>query len=187
MDQRTEILIAVVVVIVVAGVAAWFYSRQRRSKMLRERFGPEYDRVIKKEGDVGRGEGVLQFREKKRESLEIRPLSVSARADFANRWNLVQARFVDDPEASVGEADSLISEVMETRGYPLRNFEEQADIVSVDHPQFVENYRAAHNIATGRASGPATTETLRKAIVHYRLLFDELLNDTPPERKEARA
>ena len=187
MDQRTLLLIAVIAVIVVAGVAAWFYSRQRRSKMLRERFGPEYDRVVKKEGDVRRGEGVLEFREKKRQALEIRPLPAAAHTDFSNRWNLVQARFVDDPEGSVREADHLVNEVMEARGYPVRDFEERADIISVDHPRFVENYRAAHSIATGRAGGPSTTENLRKAIVHFRLLFDELLSDTPAERKEARA
>jgi len=187
MDQRTGIILIGVAFGLVAAVAAWFYSRQRRSRLLRERFGPEYDRVIRQEGNTRRGEGVLEFREKKREELEIHPLSAAARNDFANRWNTIQAQFVDDPEGSVTEADRLVSEVMEARGYPVINFEERAEIISVDHPIVVENYRAAHDLATGRTRGQATTEGLRKAMVHYRSLFDELLHDEAMERKEVRA
>jgi hypothetical protein len=187
MDQRTGVILIGVAFALVAAVAAWFYSRQRRSRLLRERFGPEYDRVIRQEGNVRRGEGVLEFREKKREKLEIHPLSAAARSDFANRWNTVQGQFVDDPGGSVTEADRLVSEVMESRGYPVINFEERAEIVSVDHPLVVENYRAAHQIAVGRSRGQTTTEGLRKAMVHYRSLFEELLEDTAMERKEVRA
>ena len=187
MDQRTGVILIGVAFALVAAVAAWFYSRQRRSRLLRERFGPEYDRVIRQEGNIRRGEGVLEFRERRREELEIHPLSAAARNDFANRWNGVQAHFVDDPEGSVAEADRLVSEVMEARGYPVINFEERAEIISVDHPRVVENYRAAHRIATGPTQGQTTTEGLRKAMVHYRSLFDELLHDELMERKEARA
>jgi hypothetical protein len=187
MDQHTGVILIGVALALVAGVAAWFYSRQRRSRLLRERFGPEYDRVVRQEGNIRRGEGVLEFREKKREELQIHPLSAAARTDFANRWSAVQAQFVDDPGGSVTEADRLVSEVMEARGYPMSAFEERAEIISVDHPNVVENYRAAHQIASGRTRGQTTTEGLRKAMVHYRSLFDELLHDAMMERKEARA
>lgn len=184
MDQQTAVVFVAIAVALVAGISLWLYLRHRRSRSLRERFGPEYDRVVQQEGNVRRGEGVLEFREKKREKLNIRPLTVSARNDYANQWNNVQAQFVDDPEGSVAKADSLVSEVMETRGYPVADFDERAEIISVDHPAVVENYRAAHAIAIGRARGQATTENLRKAMVHYRALFDELLRDTLTERKE---
>jgi hypothetical protein len=187
MDERTGIILIGVAFALIAAVAAWFYSRQRRSRLLRERFGPEYDRVIRQEGNIRRGEGVLEFRERKREKLEIRPLSAAARSDFASRWNTVQGQFVDDPGGSVTEADRLVSEVMQTRGYPMSDFEERAEIISVDHPTVVENYRAAHQIASGRTRGQITTEGLRKAMVHYRSLFDELLHESSMERKEIRA
>jgi hypothetical protein len=187
MDQRTEIVLITIALALLAGVMAWLYFRYRRSKLLRERFGPEYDRVIKKEGNIRKGEGVLEFREKKREKLEIRPISSAARQDFTNRWNAVQAEFVDNPESSVAKADSLVNELMEACGYPVADFEERVEVISVDHPVVVENYRAAHAIAMSQSRGQATTESLRKAMVHYRTLFDELLHDTLPERKEARA
>ena len=187
MDQRTAVIFFAIALALLAAIAAWLYFRHRRSRLLRDRFGPEYERVVREQGNVRRGEGVLEFREKKRETLQIQPLTESARAEYSQRWNNVQAQFVDDPGASVAKADSLVSEVMEARGYPVSDFAERADIISVDHPVVVENYRAAHAIAMSRARGQATTENLRKAMVHYRSLFEELLHDRLPERKEIRA
>jgi hypothetical protein len=187
MDQRIAIVLLIVVLVLVAGILGWLYSRQRRRRILRERFGPEYDRVIREQGNVRRGEGVLELRERKRESLRIFPLSAGARSDFSNRWRGVQSQFVDDPEGTVVQADRLLSEVMKARGYPVENFEERAAILLVDHPLVIENYRAGHAIAIRRSQGQASTEDLRKAMIHYRLLFDELLQDALSERKEARA
>jgi hypothetical protein len=187
MDQRSGIVFVGIAIAIVAGLAVWLYVRQRRSKLLRERFGPEYDRVISQEGDRRRAEGVLEFREKKRESLKIRPLSEANRQAYSNRWNNVQAQFVDDPEGAVAEANQLINEIMQERGYPVGNFEELADVISVDHPVVVDNYRSAHAIAVGRTAGQTTTEGLRKAMVHYRSLFEELIRDSQAERKELRA
>src|SRR5262249_9216741 len=152
-----------------------------------ERFGPEYDRVVRKEGNVKKGEGVLEFREKKREALPIHPLSSASRQEFGDRWNTVQAQFVDDPGGAAERDDSLWNQLMEAGGYQMAEFDDRADVISVDHPHVVENYRAAHAIAVGRTGGQTTTEALRKAMVHYRSLFDELLHDTYVERKEARA
>jgi len=187
MDQRTGIVVIGIAIALVAGLAIWLYVRQRRSKLLRNKFGPEYDRVISQEGDKRRGEGVLEFREKKRETLHIRPLSESSRQEYSARWKSVQAQFVDDPEGSVARADQLVSEVMNARGYPVGNFEELSDVISVDHPTVVNNYRNAHAIALGNTKGQTTTEGLRNAMVHYRSLFDELLGETLPERKELHA
>jgi hypothetical protein len=188
MDQRQlTILIAVVVAVIVIAVITFFLIRKRRSQQLREKFGPEYDRVVKKEGEVRRAENVLDIRAKRREKFELRPLAAASRAEFAERWRTVQSQFVDDPKGSVSRADQLVSEVMAARGYPVADFDQRAADISVDHPVVVENYRAAHDIALRHSRGEASTEDMRKAMVHYRSLFDELLEDLLPERKEARA
>jgi hypothetical protein len=125
------------------------------------------------------------FVQKRREKLQIRALSPSNRSDFTSRWTTVQSGFVDAPKNAVSRADQLVNEVMQVRGYPVGDFEEQAADISVDHPVVVENYRAAHAIALRHVRGEASTEDLRQAMVHYRSLFDELLEDSLPERKEA--
>lgn len=192
-NERESRMNHAVVVFVVVGIAAivaiagYLYSHQRRSRLLREHFGPEYDRVLGQEKSVRRAEGVLEFREKAREAFRIRPLSRTDQNAYAELWNSIQRKFVDAPADCVVQADRLVSEVMEARGYPLANFEQRAEIVSVDHPVVVQNYRAAHDIAQRQnGAGQVTTEDLRKAMVHYRSLFDELLRDSTPAKKEAR-
>lgn len=179
MDQHTTIVfIAAVIVIVLVAAAGWFYSRQRRSKLLRQRFGPEYDRVVREEGDPRKAEGVLEFRAKRRKSFKIRPLEHTQRAAFADRWTSVQSQFVDDPKRAVTDADQLINEVMAARGYPTSDFDQRSADLSVDYPRVVENYRVAQAIALRHERGQASTEDLRKAMVHYRALFEELLEQT---------
>jgi hypothetical protein len=179
MNHPALVIGIVVAALILIAVAAYAYSRQRRTQTLRSRFGPEYDRVR-------RAEGVLEFREKKRKTLPIRELSRADQVAFDERWNGVQSQFVDDPSGAVLLADALVSEVMVARGYPVADFEQRAEIVSVDHPVVVQNYRTAHEIALRQKQGRATTEDLRKAMVHYRTLFDELLRSATLERKEAR-
>jgi len=178
------IIVLVVAVIVVAAIVS-LILRKRRSEKLRQRFGPEYDRVVKQQGDPKKAEGVLEFREKRREKFKIRPLSASDKSSFEYRWNEVQRQFVDDPRGAVTLADSLITDVMQTRGYPMGDFEQRAADISVDHPVVVDNYRAGREIALRHSRGQASTEDLRQAMVHYRTLFDELVHDDNLKRKEA--
>jgi hypothetical protein len=185
-QHQLGVIVAVIVIVVLIAVVGYLIMRKRRSRMLRERFGPEYDRVVRKEGDVHRGEDVLAFRAKRLEKLSIQPLSRAERSEFASRWAVLQPQFVDNPRDTVTRADELVNEVMRARGYPVGNFEQRAADISVDHPVVVENYRAAHEIALRHSRGEASTEDLRKAMVHYRSLFDDLLADSLPERKEAR-
>jgi hypothetical protein len=186
-NQPANTLAIVIACVVVAlAVVVWLYWRKHRSTRLRERFGPEYERVVRDTGDVRKAEGVLEWRAKQRQKLQIVPLSSAVRTEFANRWAQTQARFVDAPEAAVSDADGLVTEVMRARGYPMADFERQAELVSVDHPNVVQNYRAAHEVAVRRSQGEVSTEDLRKAMVHYRSLFDELLeNVTHHERRQA--
>jgi hypothetical protein len=160
-------------------------TRKRRSQKLRERFGPEYDRVVRNEGDPRKGEQVLEFRQKHREKFKVRPLSPTDRSSFRYRWNEVQARFVDDPKGAVTLAEGLVTDVMQARAYPIAEFDQQAADISVDHPLVVQNYRAAHEIALSHGRGQASTEDLRNAMVHYRVLFQELLDDSQPQKKGA--
>jgi FtsZ-interacting cell division protein ZipA len=173
MDLLIIILIALAV-IAVAGIVYWAIVSRRRSR-LRERFGPEYDRMVEQRDDRKGAESELAMREKRRNRLDIRPLRPEARDEYARRWRETQARFVDEPGPAVGEADSLVQEVMRERGYPVEDFSQRESDLSVDHPTVLENYRAAHGISLAQAQGQATTEDLRQAMVHYRTLFVELL------------
>lgn len=185
MDQRqVVIVIAIVIALVVIAAIAYFASRKRRSAKLRQHFGPEYARVVQQEGDTRKAEGVLEFREKRREKFKIRPLSETDRSSFAVRWKEVQARFVDDPRGAVTVADSLVTDVMQLRGYPIGEFEQRAADLSVDYPMIVDNYRAAHDIAVRHSAGKASTEDLRQAMVHYRALFQELLEEHPTQQRK---
>ncbi len=178
------IVLIVAAVIIVAGLLMMI-MRKRRSQKLREQFGPEYDRVVRKEGDPHKAERVLEFREKHRAKFKIRSLSPTDRSSYRYRWNEVQSKFVDDPKGAVTLAEGLVTDVMQARGYPIADFEQQAADISVDHPVVVQNYRAAHEIALKHGRGQASTEDLRNAMVHYRALFQELLNDNQPQRKGA--
>jgi hypothetical protein len=182
MDTRTLIpLIIVIAVIVIA--AAWFYTRRRKSDVLKQKFGSEYDRVLQQQGDPRRAETVLADREKRVSSFKIRALPTPERDRYAHQWAFVQKQFVDDPRGAVTEADRLVTDVMNTRGYPMSEFPQRAADISVNYPYVVENYRAANDIVLRNNNGQVGTEDLRKAMVHYRSLFDELL-DLPRSHKE---
>jgi FtsZ-interacting cell division protein ZipA len=187
MDQHQVVILVAVIIIALIVIAAIAYStsRRRRSVKLKERFGPEYDRVLKQEGDPRKAEGVLEFRQKRREKFKVRPLTATDKASFDIRWREVQARFVDDPRGAVTVADSLVTDVMQARGYPIGEFDQRAADLSVDYPVIVDNYRAAHGIALRHSAGQASTEDLRQAMVHYRTLFQELLDENHSERKGA--
>jgi hypothetical protein len=175
MDTRILIPIAVIICILVAVMVA-FTLRRRKSDQLKQRFGPEYDRtVIQQQGDARRAEATLAEREKRVDTFHLRALSSIDREGYAMEWATVQRRFVDDPSAAVGTADRLVGRVMIERGYPMTDFEQRAADLSVGYPAVVQNYRAAHSIVMRHADGQATTEDLRQAMVHYRSLFDELL------------
>jgi len=174
------VLIAVGVVVVVA-LAVWQAVSRRRTAGLQERFGPEYGRTVESAESKRQAESELAAREERRQELEIRPLSEAARSRYLERWKIVQAEFVDDPRTAVTNADHLIQRVMADRGYPVDDFEQRAADVSVDHPEVVENYRRGHSLAHTRADGDGSTENLRRAMRHYRALFDELVEPDADE------
>jgi hypothetical protein len=172
-------LIAIVslVAVVVAFVAAMLFLRKRKTERLRSKFGgAEYARALKDGGNRRHGEAGLDQRTERVEAFHIRPLGLADRARFLQSWRGVQERFVDGPAGAVAEADQLLGDVMSTRGYPVSDFEQRAADISVDHPLVLNNYRTAHETALRQTRGEASTEDLRQAMVHYRTLFEELVN-----------
>jgi len=144
--------------------------------------GPEYDRAVAESGSRRGATSELRQREKRRQELDIAPLSAAASERYAQQWQVAQARFVDQPGDAVREADVLVVSVMGERGYPMEDFEQRSADISVDHPRLVDNYRAAHAISMANNQEKASTEDLRQAMIHYRSLFDELLVDTPADQ-----
>ena len=175
MDTWLWIVIAIVAVVLVVAVIGWSKARQRRTQTLREGFGPEYDRTLEDTGSRRRAEAELRERQERREQLEVRALSPAARDRYVTLWQGTQARFVDDPGGAVAEADRLVQEVMRERGYPADDFDQRAADISVDHPHVFSNYRTPHEISLRNDRGEASTEDLRQSMVHYRSLFEELL------------
>ena len=178
-------IVLVIAVLIVIGLVAWVMASRRRSGQLRDRFGPEYEQVMRERGTRRQAESELRERQRRREILQLRPLTTSSRDRYRSRWQDVQARFVDAPAESITQADGLVTEVMQERGYPMSDFEQQAADISVDHPQVVERYRAAHGIALAQDAGHASTDDLREAMIHYRALFDELVTEDGGRVREA--
>ena len=185
METPMIVLIAVVALAVGAAVAWAFMSTRVRSEALKRRFGPEYDRAVETAGSPRRAEAELASREKRIAKLDIRPLSPADYERFSEKWRSVQSFFVDNPRAAVADAETLVQEVMRTRGYPTGDFDQRAADISVDHPRVVEHYRAARDIALASRRGEVPTEDLRRATLHYRMLFEDLL-ETPEHATEAR-
>lgn len=176
-----------ILLIIALGAVVMIIIGQRRTRALNEQFGPEYDRTLKSTRDRGRAEAELQKRADRVEQLKIRLLAPEDRRRFEENWQADQARFVDDPRGAVKEADRLVADLMQVRGYPVGDFEQRAADVSVDHPNVVQEYRTAHDIAEREARGEANTEDLRNAMVHYRALFQDLLiTDKPVALEEKR-
>ncbi|MFI7158768.1 hypothetical protein [Micromonospora chalcea] len=188
--SSTQVIVIVIVVLVIAALAAFAVVASRR-RALRERFGPEYDRVVAEQDSRGAAERELRERERRHAELELTPLSPESRARYAAAWEELQVRFVDSPAETVGEADELVSRLIAERGYPTGDFSDQIAHLSVEHARTLTHYRDAHEIRQRNERGEAGTEDLRQAVVHYRALFADLLGEDPvptstpqPEQRE---
>lgn len=180
--QMWQIVAIIVVAIVALAAIGWVYTQRQRTKRLSEQYGPEYQRTLQERGGQREAERELEERQERVRGYEIRALSAEQRDSYATRWRETQAEFVDDPSGAISKADGLVQDLMNARGYPMADFDQRAADVSVDHPQVVEEYRAAHVIAQRHAADGVETEDLRQAMVHYRALFDDLLESEATER-----
>jgi len=183
LDSHTWLYIGVVVLL--AAVAAWLFYQQHRSQHLQERFGPEYHRTLSTVGDRAKAESELTARENRVKKFRLVALAPADAARFTEQWHTIQGRFVDDPRGAVVGAERLVRDLMQARGYPMADFEDRAADISVDHPAVVDNYRAAQGIAVRAERNEASTEDLRKAVVHFRALFAELLEVRNTERQHS--
>lgn len=177
MSPSQAIVLVLVVVVVVAAVIA-FVLLQRR-KALREKFGEEYERLVDEHQSTSAAEKELRERERRHAELELRELSAEERARYSEEWQEVQARFVDEPEASVGAADQVVTRILDDIGYPTGEFDDQAAHVSVDHARTLSAYRRAHEITERSTRHEATEDELRQAVLDYRELVTDLLGETP--------
>jgi len=184
----TIIVVAIVFLIIGAVLGIQLYRRQR-TKILRERFGPEYERLVNEVGDQRQAENVLESRLNHVKSLEIHPLSAEQVDHFTEEWKATQAQFVDEPLAALQRANRLIKEVMNAKGYPVDDFEQRAADISVDYPDLVADYRGMHAIAVKGDNEKVSTEEVRRAMIHGRALFENLMRqdaevaDTPQKER----
>ena len=175
-------LLGSVIIIALLALVAFFLWRRNESQGLVDRFGPEYSRAVDELGSRPKAEAELRARAKRVAKLDIVPLTPAEAERFTREWRVIQGRFVDNPKGVLADADRLVRELMQKRGYPMGDFERRAADISVDHPNVVDHYRAAQAITTLERAGDADTEALRKAVVHYRALFDDLLEVRTDER-----
>jgi hypothetical protein len=183
--NSTLIVLAVAAVLVIVVAVALYMRSRRNTAKLRDRFGPEYQRAVLQNGSERKAEAKLADRQTRVGLLKIRELDETERARYLAQWQIAQARFVDYPKGALTEADELVCSLMQTRGYPVSDFEQRAADISVDHPRVVENYRSAHSVAMRLVSGEVNTEDMRTAMIHYHSLFDDLLLSQAPGTQAA--
>lgn len=174
--SATAVIGIVIVALAVVGVIVWYaVARRRQTETLHAQYGSEYDRTVARADSRRAAEAELVDRQERVEQFRIRPLTAVQRDLFTQQWHDIQEAFVDNPGRAVSKADGLVVEVMRERGYPVTNFEQRATDLSVHHAVFVQNYRAARDVADRHRRGAATTEELRRAMVYYREMFEDLL------------
>jgi hypothetical protein len=176
MDTWIWIVVIAAVVIAVLLLVAVVAGRRRRSR-LKQRFGTEYERTVDSADSRRRAERELHQREQRHDELELRPLTEGARQRYVERWATLQSRFVDQPQLALADADGLITDLMRDRGYPAEDFDSKRDLLSVGHGDVIEEYRAGHAIYEKTVQGTATTEDLRRGVLSYRTLYEELVDD----------
>ncbi|HET6145665.1 MAG TPA: hypothetical protein VFE02_19330 [Candidatus Acidoferrales bacterium] len=177
-------IVIVIAIVAILAVGLTIYLKQR-SVRLRQRFGPEYTRALEETGNKYKAESKLEKLEKRVDKFSVHPLKPDEAIRFRDSWRVIQAGFVDDPKSALSAADDLVGEVMNARGYPVADFDERASEISVNHALVVENYRAGHEIALKHSKGQATTEDMRRGMIHYRTLFDDLLGLKEAARAKA--
>ena len=177
MEQNQILTLVLIAAVIVAALMIWTAMRRRHTHALRDKFGDEYDRTVERTGARAKAEAALEEREKRVAKFEITPLTPQQRGDFAKEWREVKAVFVDSPVEAVHHADRLLATIMRTRGYPMGDFEQRYEDLTVDHGEVARHYREGHEIAQRHERGQASTEELRQAMIHFEALFDDLVNE----------
>lgn len=172
--QETTIAIIALLAVVVL-LLVWLFMQRRRTQALREDFGDEYDRTVDARGGRRDAEADLVDRKERVKKFDIRPLTAQERDRYTGEWNETKALFVDSPVEAVSRADRLLTDVMNTRGFPMSDFERRHADLTVGHGDVAKHYLSGHEIAA--RSSDATTEELRRAINHYEALFSDMTSE----------
>ena len=178
-SNTTQLVLVAVIFLIIGGLVGMSLVRMQRTKNLKERFGPEYERALNEMGDRRQAENELQARLDHVKALNIRPLTAEEVNRYSLEWQGTQTEFVDEPLTALQKADRLIREVMKAKGYPVEDFEQRAADISVDYPELVTDYRGLHLIAVKEADEKVGTEEMRQAMVHGRALFENLIKQEP--------
>jgi uncharacterized protein YneF (UPF0154 family) len=178
------LVLAFVAALIVGGLIGTLMSRHQRTKRLQEKFGPEYEHTVSQMGDKRQAERELETRLDHVKKLAIRTLTAEEVDRFTSDWQTTQAEFVDEPLAAIRKADQLLSNVMKSKGYPVEDFEQGVADISVDFPELVVDYRGLHLIATRGDKEEVSTEEMRKAMIHARALFENLIKDERPVEQQ---
>jgi len=181
--NTTQLVLVAVIFLIIGGVIAMAAMRVQRTRRLKDRFGPEYERAINEMGDKRQAESELEARLAHVNTLKIRPLTAYEVNRYALDWQSTQTEFVDEPLTALQKADRLIRDVMKARGYPVEDFEQRAADISVDYPELVTDYRGLHLIAVKEAEDEVSTEEMRQAMIHGRALFENLIKPEPAEEE----
>jgi len=181
--NTTQLVLVAVIFLIIGGVIAMAAMRVQRTRRLKDRFGPEYERAINEMGDKRQAESELEARLAHVNTLKIRPLTADEVNRYALDWQSTQTEFVDEPLTALQKADRLIRDVMKARGYPVEDFEQRAADISVDYPELVTDYRGLHLIAVKEAEDEVSTEEMRQAMIHGRALFENLIKPEPAEEE----
>lgn len=169
-----SVIVAVVVVVAVLAIGVTAVRRRRR---LRQRFGPEYDRLVGEGASKRKAESELTGRERRVDGLAIQPLTESARARYALQWAGIQEQFVDTPADAVASSQLLVVAVMAELGFPAADPDQVLADLSVEHAATLGHFRAAEQTSRNAAAGTASTEDLRLAMIDYRALFRDLVGE----------
>jgi hypothetical protein len=180
-SNTTQLVLVAVIFLILGGLVGMALVRMQRTKNLKDRFGPEYERALNEMGDKRRAEDELQARLDHVNTLKIRPLTAEEVNRYSLEWQGTQTEFVDEPLTALQKADRLIREVMKAKGYPVEDFEQRAADISVDYPELVTDYRGLHLIAVKEADEKVSTEEMRQAMVHGRALFENLIKQQEPK------
>lgn len=181
--STTEIVILVVAIVVVllVVVAVVAAKRRKQTQELRNTFGSEYDRTVDGSDKRRNAERELAERKARHDSLEIRPLTSASRQRYLTAWSGVQNRFVDAPVLALSEADALVTQLLAERGFPTDDVRTQEDMLSVEHADVLEGFRAGHAIEQQNTTGSADTEQVRQGMLHFREVFESLVGEANGE------
>ena len=172
MDTWEWVVLGIAIALCAALALALARIRRRRSH-LEQRFGREYQRVIADKG-LADGESHLGQVESERDELELRELPRTTRDRYLEEWRQAETRFVSDPHDAARAAERIVARVLEERGYPDGDETDLVSLVSVDHPEVAERYRHGRAMLDA-VDGAESTESLRKAMLDFRAVLDDVL------------